>query len=636
MTEARERNDPLPEPDRQTAKINPVKERSFAPIAEETADARPEATVKASGELRSPRGTSLDEGGDFVRRGRPELTEDVPTVVEQAPGVAERTNTSDPQPLVARGAETRDVPRMTRGSPRSEAIDEGASDVATRGADTGATSPARLPLRIGRPARATGDADTIERTRPGEAGSRGSDSPSIAGAGSSSAGGAAPRDALIAGRSSVGDPGGDGLIPSVVRSELEGAIGKGGGKVPATYRLRTSPARKKIALDMGANEDSERAVETSLQWLADHQHPRGYWEPIESTLGKEPDRGAKFANPQERERSGFQSEAGLTALAVLAFLGKGYTHEDNPFADNVDRALLWLISQQDTQGFLGGRSNQYARMYCHGMATIALGEAYGMTKDSALREPLARAVQYIVDSQNVDGGWRYFKGNEGDMSMFGWQLMALKSAKTAGLAVPASAMNKAIDFLIANGDDLKSRNLSRFGGLAAYRSGKGEVPKPSMTAESLFCKQMLGIKRTNRSSVEAVEYLLKNMPQRSKQDLYYWYYGLYWRCTFHGEPTSCAEAGGYWFLRRQSRRRPEDRRRIRRKLEPPHLAAGRLRRPRLLNGPFDLVPGSLLPLPPALSGRRRRAPRARRRENSVAQRVVAELVRVLSRIFHRL
>jgi hypothetical protein len=86
-------------------------------------------------------------------------------------------------------------------------------------------------------------------------------------------------------------------------------------------------------------------------------------------------------------------------------------------------------------------------------------------------------------------------------------------------------MNKAIDFLIANGDDLKSRNLSRFGGLAAYRSGKGELPKPSMTAESLFCKQMLGIKRTNRSSVEAVEYLLKNMPQRSKQDLYYWYYG---------------------------------------------------------------------------------------------------------------
>jgi len=50
-------------------------------------------------------------------------------------------------------------------------------------------------------------------------------------------------------------------------------------------------------------------------------------------------------------------------------------------------ALRWLVSQQDSQGFLGGKANRYARMYCHGMATIALGEAYGMTKDRALREP---------------------------------------------------------------------------------------------------------------------------------------------------------------------------------------------------------------------------------------------------------
>jgi hypothetical protein len=224
----------------------------------------------------------------------------------------------------------------------------------------------------------------------------------------------------------------------------------------------------------------------------------------------------------------------LEDLAVLAFLGKGYTHEDNPFSDNVERALHWLIGQQDSMGFLGGQANSYARMYCHGMATIAIGEAYGMTKDSKLREPLARAVQYIVDSQNADGGWRYYRVKQGDMSMFGWQLMALKSAKTAGLAVPPASMNRAIDFLIANGEALKNRKLSQFGGLADYRLD--EAPKPSMTAESLFCKQILGIKRTNRAAIEAVDYLQKNLPQRSRQDLYYWYYGTLAMYHHGGDP----------------------------------------------------------------------------------------------------
>ena len=57
-----------------------------------------------------------------------------------------------------------------------------------------------------------------------------------------------------------------------------------------------------------------------------------------------------------------------------------------------------------------------------------------------------------------------------------------------------------------------------------------------MTAEALFCKQMLGIRRTNRSALEAVEYLLKNLPQRSKQDLYYWYYGTLAMYQHGGEP----------------------------------------------------------------------------------------------------
>lgn len=420
---------------------------------------------------------------------------------------------------------------MNSGSPKSTAIDEGGA---------GAPPSEGPAVGGGQKFSRTGRTQRGSATDPGTLEQPGSGLPSTNGSGGlpDRGQGTGLRGTGISGAPLAARPGGgepfEGLSPTRIRSDNEGAIEKNAGRVPAPYRLRTSPQRKKIAVEMGANEDSERAVELSLQWLAAHQHPKGYWSPIESTLGREPEqlKGLTVEDRHERERSGLNADTGLTALAVLAFLGKGYTHEDNAFADNVDRGLRWLVAQQDSQGFLGGGANKYARMYCHGMATIALGEAYGMTKDRTLREPLVRAVQYILALQYPDGSWRYSdwrllkaEQRQGDMSMFGWQLMALKSAKTAGLDVPEESFQKAIKFLIAMGDNTKSRGLSQSGGLASYRMGQGEQVKPSMTAESLFCKQMLGIRRTNRGSLEAVEYLQKNLPARSRQDLYYWYYG---------------------------------------------------------------------------------------------------------------
>ncbi len=528
LAERREDDNPLPE--RATAKLNLPVGQLPSPIAEETADSRPEAKLgpaAARGTQAAPATASLEA----ARGVRTEIASER-SIERDGLGSGDRASDSDMQPQVARDSEARKG-RPLSGSPATTAIGaEGEFDPATStAAGSGKTSSRNRPFaRGGGPSQKMMESANRERTRSGAGRPDGSVTSSADESGNSIKETDGASGGLVALSPSRGRSDTDGLTPNVIRSDTEGAIGKNSGKVPATYRLRTSPARKKIALDMGANEDSERAVEASLQWLANHQNPEGFWEAIESTLGKEPDPAISFSNLAERERSGFQSETGLTSLAVLAFLGKGYTHEDNPFAENVERALRWLVSQQDSKGFLGGRSNRYARMYCHGMATIALGEAYGMTKDPTLREPLVRAVQFIVEAQYPDGSWRYtdwrkLKDPEGDMSLFGWQLMALKSARTAGLAVPQSAMKRAIDYLIDQGEDLKRRGLTQHGGLAAYRRRDSESPKPSMTAESLFCKQMLGIKRTNRASIEAADYLLKHLPQRSKQDLYYWYYG---------------------------------------------------------------------------------------------------------------
>ena len=139
-----------------------------------------------------------------------------------------------------------------------------------------------------------------------------------------------------------------------------------------------------------------------------------------------------------------------------------------------------------------------------------------------------RAVAYIISQQHpMSGGWRYVKGQEGDMSMFGWQLMALKSAEIAGLRVPERTKDLMFHFV-------NSRSQGRFKGLASYRPE--EAVTPTMTAEALFSKQMLGIARDHPASREAVQYLSGNKPKLSETNLYYWYYATQMMHHVGGEP----------------------------------------------------------------------------------------------------
>jgi hypothetical protein len=303
--------------------------------------------------------------------------------------------------------------------------------------------------------------------------------------------------------------------PELSRPAAEGPIAARGSSIPETYQLRQLEGRSDVARSHGGTEASEQAVEAALTWLANNQDTLGYWDASAHGSGK-----VKIdESGNDRRNPGQTADSGVTALAVLAFLGAGYTRDEGPHAETVDRALTWLVANQREDGYLGADARNFERMYCHGMATYALAEAYGMRadpSDARLRRPLEKAIAYIAAQQGEDGGWRYAPGQEGDMSMFGWQLMALRSADIAGVPVPASAKTKAIRFL-------KDRSRGTSGGLAGYLND--QPPTPSMTAEALFCKQVLGITRTNPASVEAVAFLLENAPRRSKLDLYYWYYG---------------------------------------------------------------------------------------------------------------
>ncbi len=312
-------------------------------------------------------------------------------------------------------------------------------------------------------------------------------------------------------------------LPSISRPDAV-PLNQRRTSVPETYQLRAIDRRSEIARKNGGTEASEQAVERSLKWLADHQDPAGFWDADAHGAGQV----GVDEEGVNRQYAGKTADTGLTALALLAFLGAGHTQEEGPHTDNVNRAIDWLIDNQRDDGFLAVGAAHFEQMYCHGMATYALAEAYGMqsdAKNSLIRRPLEKAVLYIAAQQGEDGGWRYVKGQPGDMSMFGWQLMALKSAEIAGLTMPAAARAKMVRFL-------KERSLGENSGLAAYRAGL--KPTPPMTAEALFCKQMLGMTRSNPASVEAVTYLLENAPKRSELNYYYWYYGTLAMYQFGG------------------------------------------------------------------------------------------------------
>jgi hypothetical protein len=315
--------------------------------------------------------------------------------------------------------------------------------------------------------------------------------------------------------------------PQIARSTSPAVSSRPPTRDPETYRSRRLEQRRAIALKNGGSEESERAVEASLRWMADVQEPAGFWSA--SRHGG----GAAKVDPQGQNRlnGGLYADTGVTGLVVLSFLGAGYTHEEGKYTDVVSRAIKWLIDQQHANGYLGGNATRYDMMYCHAMATFALAEAYGMQNDPTanpkLRDAVANGVKLICAMQNDDGGWRYGKVGESDMSMFGWQLMALKSAVNAGVSVPEETRRGMTKFL-------KSRALGVNGGLAGYKST--DRPSPAMTAEALFCRQMFGARPNDAASQEAVSFLRQNLPRISAYDEYFWYYGTLAMFQMDGQP----------------------------------------------------------------------------------------------------
>ena len=277
--------------------------------------------------------------------------------------------------------------------------------------------------------------------------------------------------------------------------------------------MRKTESRREAIKSLGGSEESEQAVERGLRWLAKHQAPDGHW-------------GIHELHCQDHQCAGhgsFQSNTAATGLALLSILGAGYTHQSGEHQAVVDRGLKWLVQHQKPDGDLFADESEFVWFYSHGMASIALCEAYGLTKDPALREPAQKALNFIVASQHPQfGGWRYRPKFESDTSVSGWQLMALKSGEMAGLSVPKDVYSGVAKWL----DSVESKTAK---GQFAYHPSR--TASLAMTAEGLLMRQYLGAVRTDARLVAGADYLRQHLPDLADRDAYYWYYAT--QVMFH-------------------------------------------------------------------------------------------------------
>lgn len=315
------------------------------------------------------------------------------------------------------------------------------------------------------------------------------------------------------------------IAPLPDLSEVKKNITMSDGKL-MSFSARDPRVRSEIVRKQGGTTLSEAAVSRGLRWLASVQNKDGGWSLADYRDHRDPDN---------------ESDIMATSLALLPMLGAGQTHEFGRYKETVARGLAWILKRQKANGDLRATTTDNPGMYAHGQATIVLCEAYALTREQKFLEPAQRAIKFIEAAQHGKGGWRYQPGQVGDTSVFGWQVMALQSARATGsdFDVDESTLKLADYFLDQVQADARfdNRRETRLPVGSAYSYRPNDNATPAMTAEAILCRMYLGWKKDDARLDTAIRWLVQDHPpRRSDRNLYYWYYGTQVMHHYGGKP----------------------------------------------------------------------------------------------------
>jgi hypothetical protein len=319
-----------------------------------------------------------------------------------------------------------------------------------------------------------------------------------------------------------------------------GKIGTG-GNAGGAFPGRGGDVGTRIGRPRG--KPREDAVLHALKWLAAHQSADGAWEAagFHAWCDGKPATGERPDGPGKA-----MYDAGVTGLALCAFLGAGYTSRgEHEFATTVRKGLAYLRSVQDAEGCFGPRSTQHY-IYNHACASLAMVEAYGMTESVIYRGPAQRALDFIALTRNPYFVWRYgVKPGDNDSSVTGWMMMALKSARLInedavrrGKAAPLTFDEDAFAGIRTWLDKMTDPDYGRVGYLqrgSGPARPQGLVDRfpaeksESMTAVGMLGRIFLGDDPRKDPVIKKGVALCSKLPPTwntadGSIDMYYWYY----------------------------------------------------------------------------------------------------------------
>jgi len=280
-------------------------------------------------------------------------------------------------------------------------------------------------------------------------------------------------------------------------------------------RLRTTACLFAILLGISISHAQEKPDPIFAEW-----HAR-----IDPSVEK----ALQYLVRVQREDGSFPENygdsTGIPALVGMAFLSKGHLPTEGPYAEALNRCIDFVLNNQNGEGlFIKGHAGS-GPMYAHNISTLFLSEVSGMV-DPARQEKIERALPKALDlllraqavkkEERHTGGWRYHPGStDSDTSCSGWALMALRSAKLNGAAVPDEAIASAVEYLKRHQDPTQ--------GCFGYTDRTGHAK--SLTGMGLLCLELCGLHGTPET-VKAAEYVLKTF--RELEGDQFEFYGNYY------------------------------------------------------------------------------------------------------------
>ena len=267
------------------------------------------------------------------------------------------------------------------------------------------------------------------------------------------------------------------------------------------------------------------AVEGGLAWLAANQEPNGSW------IGKI---GYKLNTDYDYTEAD-QGHVGVTSLAGMAFMAGGHLPGRGEYGAAVERALDFVLACVQDDGYVTYKGT---RMYSHAFATLFLAEIYGMTHRANVREKLQLAVDFIVNSQNKQGGWRYEPyAVEADMSIVVCQVLALRAARNIGIRVPKSVVDRAAQYVVESAvtRDTATRMGWYRNEVGSFHYQKQDTSRSSfpLTAAGVTALHGVGI-YSDEAIEQGVDYLWKELQDfnrnwgASRRGHYFFWYGHYY------------------------------------------------------------------------------------------------------------